>query len=118
MKNKNQLKTAENLADLLDTKFEVLGVKFGIDPILGLIPGGGDTVSLFLSLYILWVGVDLGLPSKKIRKMVMNIGMDYCVGLIPFLGDILDFSFKANTTKIGIIKKHLEEDAIEGEVVD
>ena len=53
----NHLKTASYIADLLDNKFKVLGFRFGIDPLLGLIPGGGDLVSFLLSLYIVWIGV-------------------------------------------------------------
>lgn len=114
---KNHLKTAKLLTELLDNKFKVFGFRFGIDPLLGLIPGGGDFISLIASLYILWVGIEMKLPRKKLTQMLTNILLDFCAGLVPILGDILDFTLKANRLNMEIIKKHVEKDPIEGEVV-
>ncbi|KKS07126.1 hypothetical protein A3K01_01570 [candidate division WWE3 bacterium RIFOXYD1_FULL_43_17] len=115
---KNHLRTASYIADLLDNKFKVLGFRFGIDPILGLIPGGGDLVSLALSSYIVWIGIKAELPKKKIVEMVRNTALDFVVGLVPLLGDAVDFTFKPNLINLEILRQHLEKDVMEGEVVE
>ena len=113
---KKYLKVASYIADLLDNKFKVLGFRFGLDPILGLIPGGGDLVSLVLSLYIVWISVKAKLPKKKIVEMLRNITFDFVVGLVPLLGDIADLAFKSNIINLRILKEHMEKDILEGEV--
>ncbi len=114
---KDYLKTATILADLLDNKFKFLGMKIGIDPILGLIPGGGDLVSLILALYIVWIGIKMELPHDKIARMVGNVILDFGVGLIPILGDVADFAFKSNLMNLEILNQHTEKDILEGEIV-
>ena len=102
----NHLKSATILAKLLDEEFNVLGFRFGLDPIIGLIPGLGDALGLLLSLYIVWIGVQLKLPSDKIVLMVVNITLDFLIGAIPILGDIGDFVFKSNKYNLAIIRAH------------
>ncbi|MDO8265810.1 MAG: DUF4112 domain-containing protein [Candidatus Saccharibacteria bacterium] len=114
---KKHFKRATFLANLLDNKFEILGLKFGIDPILGLIPGGGDLISFILSLYIVWIGIKVELPQNKILRMIRNTLLDFGIGLIPVLGDIADFTFKSNLTNLEILKQHMGREIIEGEVV-
>ncbi|MFA6981907.1 MAG: DUF4112 domain-containing protein [Patescibacteria group bacterium] len=114
---RNHLRTASCIADLLDNKFKVLGFRFGIDPILGLIPGGGDLVSLVLSLYIVWIGVKAELPKRKVVEMIKNTALDFVVGLVPVLGDVADFTFKSNLINLKILQQHMGKDILEGEVV-
>ena len=114
---KKYIKTATVLSNLLDNKFKVLGIKFGLDPILGLIPGGGDLVSLFLALYIVWIGIKMRLPQDKIARMIANVVLDFGVGLVPILGDIADITFKSNLRNLEILKQHKESEFMEGEVV-
>lgn len=114
---KNRLKTATFLANLLDNKFKILGLRFGIDPILGLIPGGGDLVSLILSSYIVWIGIKMELPKNKITRMIGNIMLDFGIGLLPILGDAADFAFKSNLMNLEILEQHVEKDIVEGEIV-
>ena len=114
---KNYLKTAAILANLLDNKFKILGIKFGIDPILGLIPGGGDLVSLILALYIVWIGIKMELPQDKIAKMIGNVILDFGIGLVPVLGDVGDFAFRSNLMNLEILKQHAKRDIIEGEII-
>lgn len=109
---------ASYIADLLDNKFKILGFRFGIDPLLGLIPGGGDLASLMLSLYIVWIGVKAELPKKKIVEMVKNTTLDFVVGLVPVLGDVVDFTFKSNIKNLEIIQQYIGKDIIEGEIVN
>ena len=112
------LKTAVYIADLLDNKFKVFNFRFGIDPLLGLIPGGGDLVSLALSLYLVWIGFKAKIPTDKLIEMIMNTAVDFLVGLVPVLGDIADFTFKPNIRNLNILKQHIPADIIEGEVVE
>lgn len=114
---KNYLKTATILANLLDNKFKFLGMKFGIDPILGLIPGGGDLVSLILAFYIVWIGIKMKLPQNKLARMIGNVIMDFGVGLIPVFGDVVDLAYKANLKNLKILKQHSEKDTLEGEII-
>ncbi|EKD99812.1 MAG: hypothetical protein ACD_22C00171G0008 [uncultured bacterium] len=110
-------RTATFLANLLDNQFSFFGLRFGLDPILGIIPGGGDMISLLVSLYILWAGIQMNVPQHKLRKMFINIVLDFAIGFVPVLGDIADFTFKSNLMNLEILKKHMEKDIIEGEVV-
>ena len=114
---KKYIKTATVLSNLLDNKFKVLGIKFGLDPILGLIPGGGDLVSLILALYIVWIGIKMRLPQDKVTRMIGNVILDFGVGLVPILGDIADITFKSNLRNLEILKEHGENEVMEGEVV-
>lgn len=109
-------KTAEVLANLMDNKFSLFGIKFGIDPILGLIPGFGDFLSLLLSTYIVWVGIQLKLPFLKVIKMLWNVLIDFLAGLIPVVGDLSDIAIKANLRNVAILKKHID-DTLEGHVI-
>ncbi len=110
-------KRAVLLTELLDNKFKILGFSFGLDPVLGLIPGGGDVISLIISLYMIWIGSKMNVPDKDLRKMVGNVIIDFGIGLVPFVGDIADFYIKANMKNIAILKKYLNEDIIEGEII-
>ncbi len=110
------LKTAEVLANLLDNKFNLFGIKFGIDPVLGLIPGFGDFLSFLLSVYIVWVGVKLNLPIHKVLKMAWNVALDLLIGIIPVIGDFSDVAIKANLRNVAILKKHFLTE-VEGEVI-
>jgi hypothetical protein len=114
---RKHLESATNLANLLDNKFEIFGLRFGIDPLLGLIPGGGDFLSLLLSLYIVWIGLQMELPRNKIERMLWNIILDFVIGLAPVIGDAADFVFKSNLMNLQILNQHVDKVVIEGEIV-
>lgn len=103
------LKSASFLARLLDNRFRVFGFRFGLDPLIGLVPGFGDVLSLLLSIYILWIGINLKLPPNRIGQMVLNILIDFALGLIPVIGDISDFVYKANSRNLKIIEQHMQK---------
>lgn len=105
-----RVQLAKKLALLLDSAFEIPGTgqKVGLDPILGLVPGLGDAVSLTISLYILYVGHQLGLSRWQLTRMILNITVDTVVGSIPVLGDAFDLLWKSNMKNIDILEKHLE----------
>ena len=113
------LKTARILADLLDNRFEFLGFRFGLDPIIGLIPFVGDFVSFFLSAYIIWIAHQVGVSHKSIIHMWRNVFIDFILGLIPFIGDISDLFYKANQKNLALLEAHIISSAkvVEGEIV-
>ena len=100
----------EMLAHWLDAVFEipVLGWRFGLDALLGLIPGFGDTASAFASIYILRAATNFGVPRVTIARMTLNIILDLIVGIIPFAGDAFDVYWKANKRNVALLRRHLE----------
>ncbi len=112
----SHLALARDLTRMLDSQFKIGGFRFGLDPILGLIPGGGDIVSLALSLYIVWIAVQMRVPGDKLAAMLGNVTYDFFVGFIPILGDIHDFTFKANTKNLKILQEFAPGGVFDGEV--
>ena len=113
----NHLTAAKSVAQLLDNQFEIMGVKFGLDPILGVIPFLGDVVSLGLSAYIIWIAYQMKVPAHEIGRMWKNVFFDFVLGVIPFIGDVSDFFFKANMKNLAILEKYSKaETIIEGEL--
>lgn len=115
-KIKGHLSVAEKLVDLLENKFSFMGMRFGLDPLLGLMPGLGDFLAFIFSAYIVWIGLRVGLPKEKITRMVFNVVADLVIGAIPVLGDIGDFAFKANSINLKMIHDHVDT-FVEGELI-
>lgn len=102
-----RLKSLDALADLLDTKFRgPFGWRFGLDGILGLIPGVGDLVTNVLAAYIILKATWHGYPGSVILRMFLNFLFDNLLDAIPFLGNILDFFFKANTRNLSLMRAY------------
>lgn len=101
------------LSRLLDTQFSLPGIpfRFGLDGLIGLIPGIGDTVTGAMGLYALGVAHRLDLPLGARLKMVWNIAVDVVIGAIPLVGDLFDFAFHAHSRNRRIIEKHLDRRA-------
>lgn len=99
----------EALSHLLDSAFVLPGTKqrIGFDALIGLVPGVGDAVTTLLSAYIIWEARRLGLPKRKIARMIANVGLDSLVGIIPFAGDAFDVFFRANRRNMKIVREHL-----------
>lgn len=97
----------EGLATYLDDwiKIPVVGWRFGLDALIGLIPNVGDTLTSLASFYILVAGVRHGVPKITLMRMAFNIGLDYVVGSVPFFGDAFDFFWKANRQNIELIRE-------------
>lgn len=97
------------LARLLDSQFQIGGFKFGLDPILGLLPGIGDFIALMLSGGVLALAAKYGASRKLLILMALNVLLDAIVGSIPILGQIIDFFYKANDRNIRLLEKHYEQ---------
>lgn len=112
------LRSADILANLLDNSFNVFGHRFGLNGLLGLIPGAGDIITTGLSFYIVWIGVQMRLPINKLAEMVGNVAINFFIGLIPVVGDAVDFFHKANLKNLQILKEHAKNGIIDGEILD
>jgi hypothetical protein len=97
------------LSRWMDTAFEVpgLGWRFGLDPIIGLVPVLGDVVTSFVSLYILAVAQHYKIPASTKLRMGMNIAVDYLIGAVPFLGNLFDFAWKANDRNLKLLERSI-----------
>ncbi len=100
-------KNTERLGWLLDDLFRVpiLGWRFGLDALVGLIPGIGDTGTALASFYILASAVRHGVPKITLLRMGMNIGFDYLLGSLPLVGDVADVFWKSNQKNIALLRK-------------
>lgn len=113
---------ARRLADLLDNRFEIFGIKFGLDPIFSIVPGLGDILGSFIGIYIIYVARHLNLPAEKVNRMILNLILDFIIGLVPIAGVVGDVFFRSNYKNWRIIREHVskfeEKDNIEeGEIV-
>ncbi|MBZ6078344.1 DUF4112 domain-containing protein [Microvirga puerhi] len=97
------------VAKLLDNAFLIPGLnrRVGLDAVIGLAPGIGDVISAALAGYIVWEARRLGLPRRKIARMIGNIAFDTALGAIPVAGDLFDVFFKANQRNVRIIHDYL-----------
>ena len=102
------LKNMDLLAKLMDSQFRIpgTGVRFGLDAIVGLIPGGGDFASFLVSTYMLSVLAKNGASGFVLSRMVFNIVLDGAAGSVPILGDIFDVAFKANQRNMQLMREH------------
>lgn len=98
---------AQKLANLLDTavKLPFIPIRIGLDSIVGLIPGAGDALMLLVSLRIVWLGKSLGMPKALVAQMVKNSAIDFGLGFVPFIGDLIDVFYKANQKNVRLMER-------------
>ena len=98
------------ISRLLDNAISIPGTKisFGLDPILGLLPGGGDTITGGIAGYIVVEAARMGVPREILLKMVGNILIDSVAGTVPVVGDLFDVGWKANLKNMELLEKHLD----------
>ena len=102
-------------------RIPVLGWRFGLDALIGLVPGFGDTATSLVSFYILVAGVRQGVPKITLLRMGLNIAFDYVVGSLPVIGDVADAWWKSNHKNIDLLKKRAtvsSEEARSGKISD
>jgi hypothetical protein len=101
----NQLRA---LGRMLDSRFESpMGLRFGLDGLLGLIPVVGDLVTSAMSLYIIGQAAALGCAPPTLVRMALNVMIENLVDMIPLVGNIFDFVFKANLRNLALLESHL-----------
>jgi hypothetical protein len=103
------LQRARQIAMLLDAQFNVAGIKFGMDAIVGLVPGIGDAVTTLIGLYPLYVARRHGLGRWVTTRMAGNLLLDFALGAVPVLGDIFDVAYKANLKNLDLLEKAVEK---------
>jgi hypothetical protein len=105
----------DKLSHLMDGLFRIPGVgwRFGLDALVGLIPGIGDTATSLVSFYILAAGVRYRVPKVTLLRMGLNIGVDYVLGSIPLVGDIFDFAWKSNEMNVELLRQRATVTAAE-----
>jgi len=103
-------KRIEGLEHLLERMVVIPGINrpVGLDVILDFVPGVGPTVAAALGGYMAWEARNLGMSKWQIGRMAGNIGVDWLLGLIPFVGAVPDFFFRSNTRNLRMIKRHLD----------
>lgn len=103
----------ETLARVLDRAIRIPGteIRIGLDGLLGLVPGIGDTVGAALSAAIVFAGVRAGASRAVLGRMVANVAIDTLLGAIPFVGDLFDFAWKANAKNAALLERFLADPA-------
>lgn len=104
------IESLRKLSNLLDNAFRVPGTSIGvgIDPLLGLLPGGGDFIGGLLSVYIVYSAAKMGVPKESLIRMASNIVFDSLAGTVPVVGDLFDVAWKANIKNIDLLETHLD----------
>ena len=105
------LEGLDRMARLLDDFIRIpfLNIRVGLDPILGLIPWVGDTLTAFFSLYLIGSAIQYRAPKVIILRMAMNVAFDYLLGIIPFVGDASDFFVKSNRWNMELLRRHAQK---------
>lgn len=102
-----ELKALRGLARALDSKFEVMGVRFGADALVGLVPVIGDTVTLIAGSAALLTSVRLKLPWHVHARVAFNLITDAGLGAIPIAGDVFDLFFRSHKRNFELVEKHV-----------
>lgn len=106
-----RFKELDWIAKLMDAQFTVPGTnfKFGLDGIIGLIPGVGDISTFAVSAYLLTIMARNGASGYVMARMVLNVVIDALLGMVPIIGDLFDIVFKANLRNLNLMKEHYVE---------
>ncbi len=106
-RNRN-LELLRRWARLLDSAFHLPGtrIRFGLDAIIGLVPGLGDLTTPVFAVLLLLHAMRMRLPAVVQARMVLNAALDMLMGLVPILGDAADIGFKANLRNLALLERH------------
>jgi len=106
-----ELSRVRAVSTLLDDSLRVPGtdIRFGLDPVLGVLPVAGDSVSSLISLYIIAEGYRAGAPESVLAKMGALAAVDFFVGSIPVIGPVFDAFWKNNKWSVRLLERHLEQ---------
>ncbi|HEY7685684.1 MAG TPA: DUF4112 domain-containing protein [Gemmatimonadales bacterium] len=100
-----------NLARVYDAGIRIPGTRFefGLDPLVGLVPGLGDAVGAGLATYIVFEAARSGVPWSVLVRMLLNVGIDALIGAFPVVGDLFDAAWKANLKNVDLLDAHLAD---------
>lgn len=101
----------ERLSTLLDSQFRIpgTGIRFGVDALIGIVPGIGDAAGLVAATGVIVQAADLGARGFTLARMVANAAVDGVVGSVPVLGTVFDVAFKANQRNVALLQRHVED---------
>jgi len=99
------LARVQTVAKLLDAQFEIGGIKFGWDAIVGLVPVAGDIVTTLIGVYPLYIARKHNLGKFIRARMVSNLLIDLTLGAVPLIGDAFDIGFKAHLKNAALLEK-------------
>ena len=108
MSDRRNLELLRRWARIFDSAFRIPGtnMRFGIDPLIGLVPGVGDLASPILSMFMVWHGARLRVPKVVLARMVLNALIDVAAGIVPVVGDLFDFGWKATAWNLALLERH------------
>lgn len=108
-----QIERLRSLSRLLDSAFVIPGTRyrFGLDALIGLVPGLGDAISAVFSGYIILQASRLGAPKSVVTRMIANVAIDTVVGWVPVLGDLFDVAWKSNVKNMALLENHVRQPA-------
>ncbi|MDO7888268.1 DUF4112 domain-containing protein [Hymenobacter cheonanensis] len=106
-----RLRWVERIAHLMDSQFRLPGTRFrfGLDPLLGLLPIVGDVSTTVVSIALLLTMLRHGASGAVVVRMALNILIDTVVGGIPLLGNVFDFTYKSNERNVALLRRHYAE---------
>lgn len=84
-------------------------MRFGLDALLGLVPGLGDVAGAAMGSYLVLLGSKLGAPKPVLARMVLNVALDALAGVVPVAGDLFDVAWKANTRNMALLERYVEQ---------
>ena len=106
----DSLRRASALAALLDDAIRIPGtsIRFGLDPVIGLVPGLGDLLGGAASAYIILEAARAGASASILVRMAANVGIDTLIGALPVIGDLFDFAWKSNARNVRLLARHVD----------
>ena len=101
------------MARALDSAVRVPGtnIRFGLDALLGLVPGLGDVAGAAMGSYLVMLGSRLGAPKPVLARMVLNVALDTLAGVVPVAGDLFDVAWKANSRNMALLERYIAQPA-------
>jgi len=115
---KSHFHFASQLVRILDTRFNLFGLKFGIDPFLDIFPGFGNFLGVGISCYVFWIAYQLNVPQRIYWHMAWNILFDFVLGAVPFAGFFLDLLYRSNTKNLALLSSYVDPEILEGVVIE
>lgn len=106
-----RLEPLRRLARQLESRFGIPGtpIRFGLDALIGLIPGAGDALTALTGSYALFLGARIGAPPAVLLRMLANLGIDAVLGTIPLLGDVFDVGWRATTRNLRLLEHYVAD---------